>query len=270
MADKKKLVELLIDEFSEKFGVQAISLVEFPAIQEDFVYFSDDNFLSLAKADEEKKILVGAVLIPDKKIPRYDNETGEEYDVYFTPETIVKAEELYMSGLKINNATYEHQIDIDGLSVVESWISEDKTRDKSTLYGFKMPVGTWFVKMKVDNDEVWKKIKEGFVKGFSIEGFFVDRIEKMSKKAKKEETNLDPFVLNKLSNLLLEELSAVHSLDGMPLFKTEQEAQIYAEFILQCDGVHKHILDGEELFMPCKDHSDATQEKYSKKTKHNR
>ena len=67
---KKKLVELIIDQFSEKFGVQAISLVELPAIEADWVYLSNDNYLSLAKVDEEKRILVGAVLIPDKKIPR--------------------------------------------------------------------------------------------------------------------------------------------------------------------------------------------------------
>ena len=135
MAEKKlkrRLVELIIDEESERFGVEAISLVEFPAIEENWVFFNKDNFLSLAKLDEEKKTLVGAVLIPDKEIPRYDQELDEEYVVYFSKDTIKQAQELFMSSLRNNNATYEHKVPIDGLSVVESWIKEDDKFDKSS------------------------------------------------------------------------------------------------------------------------------------------
>ena len=87
MEKKKKLIELIIDETADFFGVDAISVVKFPAIEENFVFFNQD-FLSLAKIDEEKKQLVGAVLIPEKRIPRLDKETNEEYDVFFTKETI--------------------------------------------------------------------------------------------------------------------------------------------------------------------------------------
>lgn len=180
MAEKKikrRLVELVIDEESERFGVEAISLVEFPAIEENWVFFNKDNFLSLAKLDEEKKTLVGAVLIPEKEIPRYDQELDEEYVVYFSKETIKQAQELFMSSLRNNNATYEHKVPIQGLSVVESWIKEDEKYDKSSQFGFdKMPIGTWFVKMKIDNDEVWEKVKNKEVKGFSIEGYFTDKL----------------------------------------------------------------------------------------------
>ena len=85
---KTKIVELLIDEDEDLHGIQAISLVTEPAIQRDFVALNKDNFLSLAKVDEEKRILVGTALIPDKKIPRYDQEKQEEYLVYFSKETI--------------------------------------------------------------------------------------------------------------------------------------------------------------------------------------
>ena len=88
---KKKLIELVIDESADMFGVEAISVVKYPAIEENFVYFNQD-FLSLAKVDEEKKQLIGAVLIPDKKINRYDKENNEEYDVFFTKETIAQAQ----------------------------------------------------------------------------------------------------------------------------------------------------------------------------------
>ena len=180
---KKRLVELIIDEQSERFGVEAISLVEFPAIEENWVFFNKDNFLSLAKLDEEKKTLVGAVLIPEKEIPRFDQEENEEYVVYFSKETIKQAQELFMSSLRNNSATYEHNVPIQGLSVIESWIKEDEKFDKSSQFGFeKMPLGTWFVKMKVNNDEVWEKVKSKEVRGFSIEGYFTDKLIEASKK----------------------------------------------------------------------------------------
>ena len=185
---KKRLVELVIDEESERFGVEAISLVEFPAIEENWVFFNKDNFLSLAKLDEEKKTLVGAVLIPEKEIPRFDQELNEEYIVYFSKETIKQAQELFMSTLRNNNATFEHKVPIDGLSVVESWIKEDEKYDKSSQFGFEnMPVGTWFVKMKIsNNDEMWEKVKNKEVRGFSIEGYFTDKLIEASKKKYKK------------------------------------------------------------------------------------
>jgi hypothetical protein len=63
------------------------------------------------------------------------------------------------------------------MSVVESWIIDDSKTDKSRFYGFDLPKGTWMISMKVNNDEVWKDIKEGKVKGFSIEGYFADKLE---------------------------------------------------------------------------------------------
>ena len=186
---KKKLkrVELIIDEESEKFGVEAISLVEFPAIEENWVFMKKDNFLSLAKLDEDQKTLVGAVLIPNKEIKRFDKEENEEFIVFFSEDTIKQAQELFMSSLRNNNATYEHKVPIDGLSVVESWIKEDEKYDKSSQFGFeKMPLGTWFVKMKVNNDEVWEKVKNKEVRGFSIEGYFTDKLIEASKKKYKK------------------------------------------------------------------------------------
>ena len=126
----RKLVELLIEEDGDAFGVEAISLVKFPAIEENFVFFNND-FLSLAKIDEEQKQLIGAVLIPDKKIPRLDKDTNEEYEVFFTKETIRQAQKLFMSSLNNNNHTLEHKEPVQGLTVVESWIKENKKYDKS-------------------------------------------------------------------------------------------------------------------------------------------
>ena len=183
MANKiKKLIELIIDETAEMFGVEAISVVKFPAIEENFVFFNND-FLSLAKVDEEKKQLIGAVLVPDKKIPRLDKETNEEYEVFFTKETIRQAQKLFMSSLRNNSHTLEHSEPIKGLTVVESWIKEDKKYDKSNMWGFKnMPIGTWFVQVSAENNpDIWQKVKEKSVRGFSIEGWFTDRVINASK-----------------------------------------------------------------------------------------
>ena len=93
-----------------------------------------------------------------------------------------------MSSLNNNNATYEHKVPIEGLSVVESWIKEDEKYDKSSQFGFEnMPVGTWFVKMKIsNNDEMWEKVKNKEVRGFSIEGYFTDKLIEASKKKYKK------------------------------------------------------------------------------------
>jgi len=246
---KKKLVELVIDERAERYGIEAISLVEFPAIEADWVFFNKDNFLSLAKLDEEKKTLVGAVLIPNKEIVRYDQEENEEYFVYFSEDTIKKAQELFMINLRNNNATYEHKETIQGLSVVESWIKEDKKFDKSNQYGFKnMPIGTWFVKMKVDNNDVWQKVKEKSVKGFSIEGYFTDVLIEASKR----KTNLKDLEDN---------IAVVGALDGEPLFATKEEAETYAKLFKNCTGYHEHNEDGVIRYMACEKHEEVKMDK---------
>ena len=172
-----QVIELLIDEDNEWGGINAISIVENPAIQEDFIALSKDESIKLAEVDTERKILMGAALIPDKKIIRM-NENGKYY-IYFSKETVEKASQLFLSRGKQNNSTLEHEVEIGGLSVVESWIIEDDVHDKSRKYGLNMPVGTWMVSVKVNNDQIWEEyVKTQKVKGFSIEGYFADALER--------------------------------------------------------------------------------------------
>lgn len=172
-----QVIELLIDEDNEWGGINAISIVENPAIQEDFIALSKDESIKLAEVDTERKILMGAALIPDKKIIRM-NENGKYY-IYFSKETVEKASQLFLSRGKQNNSTLEHEVEIGGLSVVESWIIEDNVHDKSRKYGLNMPVGTWMVSVKVNNDQIWDDfVKTEKVKGFSIEGYFADALER--------------------------------------------------------------------------------------------
>ena len=169
-----KFFELVLDEEKLLHGVDAISIVEHPAIEEDFITLSKDYKFEFKEVDNEKRILMGAAMIPEKPIYRRDGE--EEYYVFFTKETIQRAAELYLTNGKQGNATLEHQAKLTGLTLVESWIIEDSQKDKSAAYGLEYPVGTWMVSMKVNNEDVWEEyVKSGKVKGFSIEGWFMQR-----------------------------------------------------------------------------------------------
>ena len=178
-----RIVELVIDEDSQELAIDAISLVSAPAIEENWVFFGKEkNNLTLAKVDEEKRMLVSPALIPNKQIFRYDPNTDSDYYVYFSPETVRQASELYLKNNNHHKATEEHSERVSGVLTVESWIIEDTKTDKSTFYGFSLPKGTWMVKMKIENEDLWQKIKSGELKGLSIEGYFTNKFEQMQKK----------------------------------------------------------------------------------------
>ena len=170
-----RIVELILDE-EQEIGIEAISVVENPAIEEDFIALKSQEF-KLAEIDKEKRILMGALLIPNKPIYRRNGE--DEYYIYFSKDTVLKASQMYLMQGKQNNSTLEHQYQINGLSLVESWIVEDKVHDKSVKYGMDLPLGTWVGSVKVNNDKIWEEfVKTGKVKGFSIEGYFADKMER--------------------------------------------------------------------------------------------
>ena len=172
-----RVIELIIDEEQMFSGIEAISIVDKPAIQENFIALSKQDKVQLADVDTDKRILMGAALIPNKNIYRQDSEEEEGYYIYFSEETVKKASELFLIEGNQNKSTLEHQAELSGLSVVESWIVEDEVHDKSRKYGLEMPVGTWMVSMKVNNEDVWKDyVKTGAVKGFSIEGYFSEAV----------------------------------------------------------------------------------------------
>jgi len=175
-----KLYELLIDE-NDLFlsGVNAISIVENPAIASDFIALGDQKPVLLAEVSKDKQILMGAALIPDKPIYRKDGD--EEYYVYFSKETIAKTAEAFFRNNNQNNATLEHSEVLENMTVFESWIVEDPDFDKSKKYGLEVPAGTWMVSMKVDDKDVWDNyVKDNKVFGFSIEGKFANVLRKES------------------------------------------------------------------------------------------
>tara|TARA_B110001454_G_scaffold206558_1_gene217081 strand:+ start:203 stop:802 length:600 start_codon:yes stop_codon:yes gene_type:complete len=177
-------IELFIDESKELDGIEAISLVEFPAIEENFVALNEHK-VEFKTIDADKRIVVGLALVPDKKI--YRRNKDYEYNIVFSKETVRKASELYLKKLKLNNATLEHKSLTSGVSVIESWVVEDTEKDKTSLYNLNAPLGAWAVTMKIYNDDVWEDVKAGKYLGFSIEGIFSDSMQEMAEETEAEQ-----------------------------------------------------------------------------------
>ena len=194
-----RIVELILDEEQEESGIDAISIVESPAIESDFVALSAEE-IKLAEVDKDKKILLGALLIPNK--PIYRNGDEGEYYIFFSKDTIVKASQMYLKNGYQNKSTLEHSQALQGLTLVESWIVEDEVMDKSRKYGLNVPLGTWMGAVKVNNDEIWQEyVKTNKVKGFSIEGYFADKMAKPKEEAKAGLSE-DEKLLNEIVNIL--------------------------------------------------------------------
>ena len=196
------IIELFIDEEDEVSGIEAVSLVESPAIESDWIALKNQEF-KFAEVDKEKRILMGAALIPSK--PIYRKSEDNEYYIYFSKSTVRKASELFFKRGNQNKSTLEHEVPLTGLTAVESWIVEGE-QDKSRHYNLDVPVGTWMLSMKVENDDIWNNyVKTGKVKGFSIEGYFADKMERPNEPVKQSAELEAEQLLSKLKDLFKNE-----------------------------------------------------------------
>ena len=198
MSEKIETIELTIDDELND-GAYAISLVNSPAIEENFVALSDQDAnlyeFSTKGVDDERRVVVGFALVPEKEILRRQN--GKTFNIFMSKETVAKTAELYMKNLNLANVTTEHEKPVKDCCVIESWIVEDPKNDKANVYGLQPKGGEWAVMMKLDNDEEYAKAKDGTYKGFSIEALYkgFDQL-----KAKKEQTD-DEIIDSILNNL---------------------------------------------------------------------
>ena len=196
-----KIIELVLDEEQEDSGIEAISIVENPAIEEDFIALNSKE-IKLAEVSKDKKLLMGALLVPNKPIYRKSGE--DEYYIYFSKDTISKASQLYLKKGNQDNSTLEHQHTLSGLTLVESWIVESETQDKSRLYNLNVPVGTWMGTIKVNNDEIWNEyVKTNKVKGFSIEGYFADKMERPKESVEEKMEIQNNKLLESIKDILI-------------------------------------------------------------------
>lgn len=222
--------EVVFDEGKDK-GVYALSVVESPAMEGEFIALNKQEEIKLAEVDKDQQILMGVALIPDKLI--YRNQGGKEFNITFSSDTIKKIAHAFLKNGYQGNSTIEHENAISGVSVVESWIIEDELHDKSRAYGFDYPVGSWMATMKVDNKELWKDyVKTGKIKGFSIDGLF--SLEKI-KLSNMSETK---------TNILTELASAIKAL--LSTDKPNEEVKVQLGELTLSNDV-KVTFEGETL-----------------------
>lgn len=197
--EKKKLKYYSVTFDSD---VYAVSLVDDPAIESNFIALSKQSEKRVFLEKDDKHIVMGAVLIPD--MPIYRNQDGEEFYLQFSSATIEKLAHDFLRMGRNFNFSYQHEEEVEGVSVIESWIVNDSKMDKCSIYGIDVPAGTWMMAAKVDNEELWAEIKEGKANGFSVEAL----------------VNLDEIKLNKYNTEMTEgkdkkvEMEAVEITDG--------------------------------------------------------
>jgi len=223
-----KVYEAIFNEETTE-GVYALSVVENPAMEDMWVALSEHpQKIEFSTVDEDKHLLLGAALIPNKKI--YRNVDGHEFYITFSEETIEKLAHSFFKNQKNNNSSLEHDVKLDGMSVVEGWIVDDPNNDKSNAYGKTYEKGTWVTMMKVDNDEIWNKVKNGKVKGFSIDAVL----------------NLQPLNLNTNINKL--EMTKTDFLDAIrAMFTAEPKVEETApeEVQVQVEEVKEEVVAAE-------------------------
>lgn len=266
-----KIIELILDEENEDNGITAISIVESGAIESDFIALKNQE-VKFAEQDKEKRILMGAALIPNKPIYRKNEE--DEYYIFFSKDTVRKASELFFIKGNQSEATLEHKVALEGLTIVESWLVASE-QDKSRHYGMNVPVGTWMVSMKVNSDEVWNDyVRTKKVRGFSIEAYFSSRFDERPKdKTLKEEAEADKL-LNELKEFLTDNKTEENLMNSQKLqtmvinedfaviddrlaYSTQEKAEEMAAN-LGCSSFHTHDLEEKTWFMPCESHNKDT------------
>lgn len=196
---ERKVYDIEINPEDET-GVYAMSMVDFPAIEENFMHFGSSGVMKLGrmqfdKIDEEKRMVYGPALIPDKLIYRYDFRTNEEFYVRFRPDVVRQIGMKYMMANNHHSNTVQHEYAVDGVTTVESWFIESEN-DKASHLGFNLPIGTWMIGQYVSNDDVWAKVKSGEVRGFSIE---------LDAMLEKSFFNAEEKVLSELTRIIAEE-----------------------------------------------------------------
>ena len=234
--EKELLYELVLED--ETDGVFATSFVDSPAIERDFVFFGKEvNFQAV---NDEKMLVAGPLLIPNKKIFRLDGE-GKPYYVYFTPQTIEKIARRFMKNKYNDSVTVEHDKKVSGINLTESWLIEMSSKDKSNIYGYTLPKGTWFGIYDVSgNQKVWEEVKDGTFKGFSIEGIFEHKVSTITLSLEKPIDDLS----DDEAEVVLSKIKAMIKKDRRYKGKQRVEMESYSDY---GDGVKNNAKKGIEL-----------------------
>ena len=204
MAKKKKIYKVGID--SETY---AISLVESPAIEETLVALEEQKPIKVQLADEDKYMVYSAVLVPDRPIYRR-NEDGDEFYIEFTKESIEKMAQEYLMNYRQNEITLDHETMANDITLVESWIKTDMYKDKSVAIGLSedLPIGTWIAGLKVNQIDAWNRIKNGELRGFSVESMIsLEEFSKQEQNTNNMNIETNDMFWDKLKNILKDTFS---------------------------------------------------------------
>lgn len=233
MTKKKKIYKVGID--SETY---AISLVESPAIEETLVALEEQKPIKVQLADEDKYMVYSAVLVPDKPIFRR-NEDGDEFYIEFTKESIEKMAQEYLMNYRQNEITLDHATMANDITLVESWIKTDMYKDKSVAIGLSedLPIGTWIAGLKVNQIDAWNRIKNGELRGFSVESMIsLEEFSKQEQNTNNMNIETNDMFWDKLKNILkdtfskkveeptVEELAANSGFTNVEEYEKEVEA----------------------------------------------
>lgn len=198
----KKIKKYKVGIDSETY---AISMVESPAIESDFVALSKEEEKRVFLESDERHMVYGAALIPDKDI--YRNNGEQEFYISFTKESIEKMSQDFMKNYRQNEVTLDHEEMANDITITESWLVEDPYKDKANALGINVPKGTWMVGMKVNQIDVWERVKSGELKGFSVESMIsLEDFSKQNTNNMNIETN-DMGFWNKMKEVLAEVFS---------------------------------------------------------------
>lgn len=218
--------------------VMAVALVDKPAIERNFMMFKS-QLLNFA-IDNDKRIISGPAMVAD--VPIYRKDEGGEYNVFFSAATIKEialkfAKKGYAKKL---NLFHDPALPADGVAIFNSFVS-DKSMGILPMAGFEdLPDGSWFISAKVENEEIWKRIKAGEVRGFSVEGnFSFDRSEQSGQKKDLIE---NAGIMQDIKTLLTTLKSALFSADNPPPPATPPAAAPVA-----AEAVKAKLKDGTEI-----------------------
>jgi hypothetical protein len=231
----EELFELAIEDAAD--GMIAVSLVESPAIERDFVFMSKE--IQFAEVSSEKMLVAGPLLVPNKKILRL-KEDGSKYYVYFTEDGIEQIARKFMKQKLGDSVTLEHGNKTSGVYLTELWLVEASKTDKSNLYGFTLPKGTLFGIYKIEDKRIWEKVKDGTFKGFSIEAILEHRKSdvKLNLERHIEELNENEV------DILLSQIKALIRKDNRFKSKQRIEMESYSDY---GSGISNNAKRGIEL-----------------------
>lgn len=248
----------LVDEsIEDQSGIYAVSFVDAPANETEFVALSRHHKKEHLSKDSKKQILTGVVLRPDQLIYRNDAQMGEYY-IRFSSDQIEKiAAKMMRTGVALHNTTHQHQDALSGNYLTELWIVEDPANDKSRALGFAdLPKGTLMCSYKIEDKTYWDtQIMSGNVRGFSLEGFFIQKkdqhnlksnlnknsTQQMNKTDKRSKTLLSRIARFLMDIQAVEKADATASGSTYVIFALADGKEVYVD----SDGFA--TLDGEQL-----------------------